>query len=112
MHDRVITAEPQPLPIEILNRTGLSIRWIGTSAVLVLSRNGTSFWLVFGVGLVSVAYFAILFWLIDRARRRLPQPILPTLPETLSVLSLATLIGSLGMVAIFENADRPWSTLA
>lgn len=112
VRDRVITTEPLPLPIEILNRIGLSIRWVGTSAVLVLSRNGTSFWLVFGVGLVSVAYFAILFWLIDRARRRFPQPILPTLTETLSVLSLATLIGSLGMVAIFENADRPWSTLA
>ena len=112
VRDRVITTEPLPLPIEILNRIGLTIRWVGTSAVLVLSRNGTSFWLVFGVGLVSVAYFAILFWLIDRARRRFPQPILPTLTETLSVLSLATLIGSLGMVAIFENADRPWSTLA
>ena len=112
IRDSVITTEPLPLPIEILNRFGLAIRWVGTSAVLVLSRNGTSFWLVFGVGLVSVAYFAILFWLIDRARRRFPQPILPTLTETLSVLSLATLIGSLGMVAIFENADRPWSTLA
>ena len=112
VRDRVMTTDPRPLPIEILNRIGLGIRWVGTSAVLVLSRNGTSFWLVFGVGLVSVAYFAILFWLIDRARRRFPQPILPTLTETLSVLSLATLIGSLGMVAIFQNADRPWSTLA
>jgi hypothetical protein len=112
VRDRVITAEPQPLPIDLLNRLGLLIRWIGTSAVLVLSRNGTSFWLIFGVGLVSVAHFAILFWLIDRARRRLPQPILPSLKETLSVLSLATLIGSIGLTAIFENADRPWMTLA
>ena len=112
VRDRVIIVEPLPIGVEVFSRVGLLISWVGVEAVLVLSRNGTSFALIFGVGLVAVAHFAVLFWAIDRARRRLPTPIVPSRLETASVLSLATVLGSVGVTLIFEQADHPWATIA
>ncbi len=112
VRDRVITVEALPIGVEFISRIGLLIRWIGVGAVLVLSRNGTNFWLIFGVGLMAVAHFAVIFWAIDRARRRLPSPIWPSLTETASVLSLATVLGGIGITAIFQNAEHPWVTIA
>ncbi len=112
VRDRVITVEALPMGVEWVRRIGWLIQWIGIGAVLVLSRNGTSFGLIFGVGLMAVAHFAVIFWAIDRARRRLPVPILPPWTEVLSVLSLATVLGGTGLTAIFQNADHPWVTIA
>jgi Helix-hairpin-helix motif len=111
VRDRVITVDALPMGVEFVSRIGFLVRWIGVGAVLVLSRNGTNFWLIFGVGLLAVAHFAVIFWAIDRARRRLPSPILPSLAETGSVLSLATVLGGIGLTAIFQNADHPWTTI-
>jgi Pentapeptide repeats (9 copies) len=108
VRDRVVAAEPFDLP----NRLFLGLTWVGLNLVLLLSRDGTSFWLIFGVGLVTAAYFAVLFWLVDRARRRLPRPIWPSWPECAGVMGLANLLNLVGLVAIFQNADRPWLTLA
>jgi Helix-hairpin-helix motif len=112
VRDRMIAVEPLPPALETLNRLATGFNWLSLSVILLLSRDGTSFWLIFGVGLVTVAYFSVLFWVIDRWRRRYPQPILPTWPEFLGVLALATLLGLAGLTAIFRMGDRPWMTLA
>ena len=52
--------------------------WLGLSLLLLLSDYGTNFSLVLSVGIVALAYFGLLFWFVDRVRRRVPQPILPT----------------------------------
>jgi hypothetical protein len=80
--------------------------------LLLLCRYGTSFWLIFGVGLVTTAYFGLVFWLVDRYRRLVPQPIVPRWDETIWVLSSFSLLTLLGLSAIFRTADRPWLTLA
>jgi uncharacterized protein YjbI with pentapeptide repeats len=86
--------------------------WVGLSLLLLLSRYGTSFWLVFGVGMAAIAYFGLLFWLVDRFRRRIPQPIIPTAFEIPWMLGSYSLLTFAGVTAIFRSSDQPWLTLA
>lgn len=88
------------------------LTWLGLSLLLLLSRNGTSFWLIFGVGLVTAAYFGVLFWLVDRWRRRVPRAIVPSVAETVWVMVSYGLLTLGGILAIFRTGDQPWLTLA
>ncbi|MEH2221231.1 MAG: pentapeptide repeat-containing protein [Nostoc sp.] len=85
--------------------------WLGLSVLLLLSGYGTNFWLVFGVGGVAIAYFGLLFWLVDRYRRLHPIPIIPTSYETISILVSFSLLELLSFLAIFRNTQQPWLTL-
>lgn len=89
-----------------------SLYWLGLSLLLLLSRYGTSFWLVFGTGMVTIAYFGLLFWLVDRFRRRIPQPIVPTAWEIPWMLGSYTLLTFAGVTAIFQTSEQAWLTLA
>jgi hypothetical protein len=86
-------------------------KWVGLSLLLLLTRYGTSFWLVLGVGLIAVAHFGLLFWLIDRVRRH-PQSILPSLPEVFWMSGGFMVLSLSGLAAIFRAGDYPWFTLA
>lgn len=112
VRDRVIAADPLPPVLNLLNRLRIGSAWIGLTLLLLLSRNGTSFWLSFGLGILTVAYFSTLFWFVDRARRRLPKPILPTVEESVWVSSCASLLTLIGVAAVFQTADRPLLTLS
>jgi hypothetical protein len=52
--------------------------------------------------LVAIAYFGLLFWLVDRFRRRRPQPIVPTSFETPWMLGSYGLLTFAGVTAIFR----------
>lgn len=108
VRDRIVAGESLAAMTWLLD----GFHWLGLSLLLLLSRYGTSFWLTFGVGMVAIAYFGLLFWLIDRVRRLRPQPIIPTLGEWVWVLSSFSLLTSSGLAAVFRTADRPWLTLA
>ena len=84
---------------------------LGLSVLLLLSGYGTNFWLVFGVGGVAIAYFGLLFWLVDRYRRLHPVPIIPTSYETISIFVSFSVLEFLSLLAIFRNAEQPWLTL-
>jgi hypothetical protein len=84
---------------------------LGLSLLLLLSDYGTNFSLVLSVGIVALAYFGLLFWFVDRVRRRVPQPILPTTYETSWVLSSFVVLTLVGMTALFQSAERPGLTL-
>ena len=88
------------------------IRWLILSSLLVLSQYGTSVPLVFSVGLLSSSVFALLFWLVDRARRLAPIPILPTRTESLTVVSGVAGLLSMAMILLVQNSDYPMWTLA
>jgi hypothetical protein len=107
VRDRVVVSEPRS-PI---GWTLDSLHWLGLSLLLLLSRYGTNFWLSFGVGMVALAYFGSLFWLIDRLRRFRPKPIVPTLSESIWVASSFSLLSLLGLSAIFRTSEQPWLTL-
>lgn len=111
VRDRVIAADPLPPALDLLRRGAIAFGWLSLSLLLLISRDGTSFWLIFGVGLITVAYFSVLFWFVDRARRLYPKPILPTISEAIYVVSFAIALMLLGLIAVFQIADRPWITL-
>jgi hypothetical protein len=98
--------------ISITNWLLDGIHWIGLSLLLLLTRYGTSFWLVSGVGLVAVAHFGILFWLVDRCRRFHPKAVLPTLPEIIWINGGFAVLTLSGLAAIFRTGEYPWFTLA
>lgn len=111
VRDRAIAKEAVSPSREALSRIAVGLGYFGLSLLLLLSRYGTNFWLVFGVGLVAVAYFGVLFWLVDRWRRLTPQPILPTVTETFWVLTSFAVLSIGGLVAIFRTSEQAWMTL-
>lgn len=108
VRDRVVASPPR----STLGWLGDGLYWLGLGLLLSLTRYGTSFWLVFGVGMVAIAYFAILFWWVDRFRRLTPKPIIPTVEEAVWMFSGSGLLAILGVSAIFRTAENPWITLA
>ncbi len=107
LSDRLIVGEPLSIGIWLLQ----AWNWLALSVLLLLSGYGTNFWLVFGVGGVAIAYFGLLFWLVDRCRRLHPVPIIPTSYETISILISFSVLELLSLLAIFRNAEQPWVTL-
>jgi hypothetical protein len=106
VRDRLIAGQPLSLSSWIL--TGL--HWIELSLLLLLSRYGTSFWLALGVGMVTLACFGLLFWLVDRVRRH-PTAEGITLPETGWVLGSFALLVTGGLSAIFRTSEQPLFSL-
>lgn len=108
VRDRIVAREPFSPASWLLD----ALYWVGLSLLLLLTHYGTNFWLVFGVGLVAIAHFGLLFWLVDRFRRLVPQPILPSAPELAWTSGGFALITLLGLLAIFRNGEHPWFTLS
>ncbi|RAM53382.1 MAG: pentapeptide repeat-containing protein [Hapalosiphonaceae cyanobacterium JJU2] len=90
----------------------LAWNWLTLSLLLLLSGYGTDFRLVFGVGTIAIAYFGLLFWLIDRLRRLYPNVIIPTIDESIWMLTSFSILTLLGLLAILHSAEQPWLTLA
>lgn len=111
VRDRIIARDVVSPGREALIRLATAYVWLGLSLLLLLSRYGTDFWLIFGIGLVAIAYFGLLFWFVDRWRRIVPTPILPTVSESIWVTSCFSVVSFLGFGAIFRAADQPWLTL-
>jgi hypothetical protein len=112
VRDRIIAADPLPPLLNVWQRFSIGFRWISLSLLLLFSRDGTSFWLIFGIGLVTVSYFSVLFWFVDRVRRRHPKAILPTISESISMISFAIVLFLLGLASVIQATDRPVATLA
>lgn len=108
VRDRLTVGKATTLSSWILD----GLRWIGLNLLLLLTRYGTSFWLVFGVGMIAVAHFGVLFWLVDRFRRLQPQAIVPTSTESFWVAGGFSLLTFAGLAAIFRTGEFPWFTLA
>lgn len=112
VRDRIIAKEMMPPGQEAWSRVSTGLSYLGLGLLLLLSRYGTNTWLIFGVGLVAIAYFGVLFWLVDRWRRVAPTPILPTSSETVWVMSAYSTLTLVGLSAIFRNGDYPVMTVA
>lgn len=95
----------------IAERVLTGLRWLQLEILLLLTGYGTNFSLVFGVGIVAIAHFGLLFWLVDRVRRRIPYPILPTPSETAWMLGSCGLFVAIGLVEIFSASGQAALTL-
>ncbi|MEA5537165.1 pentapeptide repeat-containing protein [Crocosphaera sp. XPORK-15E] len=89
----------------------LIIHFVFLSILLLLSDYGTNFNLIFGVGLINIGYFGVLFWLVDRWRRRLPNPILPNQYDIICMLISGLLLIGMGTVEIVNAAENYIITL-
>jgi hypothetical protein len=94
------------------SKLGDGFHWLGLSVLLLLSDYGTNFSLVFGIGLLSMACFGVLFWFIDRYRRLSPNPIIPTTYETISILISFTMLILVSVATILQASQYPLLTLA
>ena len=88
------------------------VDFLTLSLLLLLSNYGTDFNLVLGVGIVTTSYFGLLFWLIDRWRRRYPSPILPSRYETITMVSSFLILTAFGIADIFQTSETPWISLS
>ncbi|MEB3357099.1 MAG: pentapeptide repeat-containing protein [Synechococcales bacterium] len=107
VRDRIVALPPRTVTRWLLD----GLHWMGLNLLLLLTRYGTSIWLIFGTGILMAAYFSLLFWLIDRLRRLRPTPLLPALGETLWMLGSTGIMGLGGFYAVIQTAQRPVWTL-
>ena len=107
LRDQVVAGEPLSWGSWLLQ----ALNWLGLSLLLLLSQYGTNFWLVFGTGLLAIAYFSLLFWLVDRVRRWGQPPVRPTWDEVAWTLGSVLVQALAGLLAIFRTASDPWLTL-
>ena len=90
---------------------GLIPQWLYLNLLLLLGDYGTNINLIFSIGMITIALFSFVYWLIDRYRPNISQPVIPTRVEAVTMFSsfLTITIGS--MINIFIATDKPWLTL-
>lgn len=87
------------------------IHWLFLSLLILLSNYGTNFSLVFGVGIIAIAYFGFLFWFIDRWRRRIPDPILPNRYDTICMSTSVISLTVIGVTNILKSSEQASITI-
>lgn len=85
--------------------------WLMLNGLLLFSNYGTNVKLVLGIGLIAIAYFGIIFWLIDRVRRWHPHAILPDKTESIYMVSSFVGLMIVGLTNIFTSTSTPGLTL-
>jgi hypothetical protein len=86
-------------------------RWLGLKLLLLLGDYGTNINLLFNVGIMAIAFFSLIFWLIDRYRPYISQPIIPTRYEIIVMVGSYLSLTIFSTFNIFITTDRPWLTL-
>ncbi|MGB5593154.1 MAG: pentapeptide repeat-containing protein [Crocosphaera sp.] len=85
--------------------------WLFLNLLLLLSQYGTNVSLLLGIGLIVIGYFGLLFWLVDRWRRKLPTPMIPSRYDTICMCSSGLSLLAIGTIEIFNSAEYPLITL-
>lgn len=106
MRDR-ITAKPTNPPNRLLKLT----YWAFLASLLLLSQYGPNVALPFSVGLIATTVFALIFWLVDRCRRRVPAPIMPTPEERLIMLGVSGVLLVFAVAIVSRTSTYPVRTL-
>lgn len=86
------------------------LKWLGLSLLLLLSDYGTNAGLVLGIGIAAIAYFALLYWLVDRYRPGINNSIIPTKYETSAMAVSFSLLSIIAIVDINQSSFLPWLT--
>ena len=89
---------------------GMLNDWLMLNGLLLFSNYGTNVKLVLGIGLIVIAYFGIIFWLIDRVRRWHPHPILPDKTESIYMVSSFVGLMIVGLTNVFTSTPTPGLT--
>ena len=90
---------------------GLIPQWLGLNLLLLLGDYGTNINSIFSIGIITIAFFSLLFWLLDRYRPNISQPVIPTGYETIVMLVSYFALTIFGIINIFVTTNKPWLTL-
>ena len=86
-------------------------QWIYLSLLLLLGDYGTNISLIFSFGILAIAFFSWIYWLLDRYRPGISQSVIPSKLE-ISVMSGSFLcLTGCSLVNIFLATNKPWQTL-
>jgi len=87
-------------------------QWLILNLLLLLGDYGTNISLIFSIGIITITFFSFLFWLLDRYRPHISQPIIPRRGETI-VMSISYItLNTLSIINIFIATDRPLLTMS
>ncbi len=90
---------------------GLIPQWLGLNLLLLLGDYGTNINSIFSIGIITIALFSLLFWLLDRYRPNISQPVVPTRYETIIMLGSCFALTIFSIINIFVTTNKPWLTL-
>ena len=90
---------------------GLISQWLGLNLLLLLGDYGTNINSIFSIGIITIAFFSLLFWLLDRYRPNISQPVIPTRYETIAMLGSYFTLIVFSTIDIFITTNQPWYTL-
>ncbi|WP_346293099.1 helix-hairpin-helix domain-containing protein [Sphaerothrix gracilis] len=107
VRDRIMTTTT----FSWLTRLQAAGRWLLLSLLLLLSRYGTSSGLTLGIAIVAIAFFSLIFWLIDRYRRRYANATSPPRQEIGWMLGSFGLLLLSGLSLISRTAEQSGWTL-
>ncbi len=86
-------------------------QWLSLNLLLLLGDYGTNINLMFSIGIITIAFFSLLFWLIDRYRPNISQPVMPSRYEIIVISGSYLILTIFSMLNIFIATDQPWLTL-
>ena len=86
-------------------------QWLSLNLLLLLGDYGTNINLMFSIGIITIAFFSLLFWLIDRYRPNISQPVMPSRYEIIVISGSYLILTIFSMLNIFITTDQPWLTL-
>ena len=84
---------------------------LSLNLLLLLGDYGTNINLLFSIGMIAIAFFGFLFWIVDRYRPNISQPIVPNNYEIIVMASSYLSLTFLSMLNIFIATNRPCLTL-
>ncbi|MCC0178658.1 pentapeptide repeat-containing protein [Waterburya agarophytonicola K14] len=86
-------------------------QWLTLNLLLILGDYGTNINLIFTIGIINISFFSFLFWLIDRYRPYISQPIQPSRNEIIVMTGSYLTLTSLSIINLFLTTKQPWSIL-
>jgi hypothetical protein len=86
-------------------------QWLILNLLLLLGNYGTDIDLLFSIGIITIALFSFLFWLIDRYRPHISKPIIPRRDEIIMMSLSYSGTNLFGIINILVTTERPWLTL-
>ena len=87
-------------------------QWLILNLLLLLGNYGTNISLIFSIGIITITFFSFLFWLIDRYRPHISQPIIPRGGEAI-VMSISYMtFNILSIINIFIATEEFWLTMS
>lgn len=89
----------------------LILQWVSLNLLLLLGDYGTNINLIFSIGLMAIAFFSLLFWVIDRYRPHISQPIVPTRVEVLLMLFSYCALTIFSIINILISTNKSGMTL-